>query len=82
MTFIIVSLPHCHLPSNEPVPVCWWLAPFVLGGGGHYWWHGIAVMVFVHGGCSQTELAVRMMVGGGKGRMLCLFVNRCATNKQ
>jgi len=22
------------------------------------------------------------MVGGGKGRTLCLFVNRCATNKQ
>jgi hypothetical protein len=28
------------------------------------------------------EAAVKTMVGGGKGRMLCLFGNRCATNKQ
>jgi len=40
------------------------------------------VVVLAHGGHSQMEAAVRTMVGGGKGRMLCLFVNRCATNKQ
>ena len=36
----------------------------------------------VGGGGKERWWWWETMVGGGKGRMLCLFVNRCATNKQ